>query len=77
MWAAIPLAVLFIYLFFRHFLFVLMVSDVVLGFLRKFRWFPGEGKRGKTIVHWVVALALFLGYLAVAGMAGWLKFVPV
>lgn len=74
--AGIVLAILFFYLFFRHFLFVLMFMDVILGWLRKFNWFPKEGKRRKTIIHWVIALGLFFGYLAVAGSAGWLEFIP-
>ena len=60
--AGIILAVLFFYLFFRHFLFVLMFMDLILGWLRKFKWFPKEGKRMKTFIHWVIALALFLGF---------------
>lgn len=74
--AGIILAVLFFYLFFRHMLFVLMFMDVILGWLRKFGWFPKEGKRRKTIIHWVIALGLFFGFLAVAGSAGWLEFTP-
>lgn len=74
--AGIILAVLFIYLFFRHFLFVLMFMDLTLGWLRQFNWFPKEGKRLKTVLHWAIALALFGGYLAIAGSMGWLQFVP-
>ncbi len=74
--AGIALAILFFYLFFRHFLFVLMFADIVIEWLRKFRWFPKEGKRLKTFIHWVIALGLFLGFLAIAGAAGWLEFVP-
>lgn len=70
------LAILFLYLFFRHVLFALMFMDIVLGWLRQFRWFPKEGKRRKTIVHWFIALGLFLGFLALAGSAGWLQFIP-
>ena len=40
--AGIVLGVLFIYLFFRHFMFVLMFMDLILGWLRKFNWFPKE-----------------------------------
>ena len=72
----IILGVLFIYLFFRHLLFVLMFMDLVLGWLRKFDWFPKEGKRRKTLVHWIIALVLFFGFLSVAGSAGWLEFIP-
>ena len=50
----IVLTVLFFYLFFRHFLFVFMFMDVIIGWLRKFNWFPKEGKRRKTIIHGVV-----------------------
>ncbi|SLN14940.1 hypothetical protein [Ruegeria meonggei] len=74
--AGVILGVLFIYLFFRHFMFVLMFMDLILGWLRKFNWFPKEGKRWKTFIHWVVALALLLGFLFVAGSAGWLEFIP-
>lgn len=74
--ALIVLLILFFYLFFRHFLFVLMFMDVVLGWLRKFNWFPKEGTRRKTFIHWIVALGMFLGFLAVAGSAGWLEFIP-
>jgi CDP-diglyceride synthetase len=72
----IILGVLFIYLFFRHFMFVLMFMDLILGWLRKFNWFPKEGKRRKTFIHWVIALALFLGFLSVTSSAGWLEFIP-
>ncbi|MDF1774605.1 MAG: hypothetical protein P1V13_01160 [Rhizobiaceae bacterium] len=72
----IVLTVLFFYLFFRHFLFTLMFMDVILGWLRKFNWFPKEGKRRKTIIHWVIAAGLFFGFLAAAGSAGWLEFIP-
>ena len=74
--AGIILGVLFIYLFFRHFMLILMVMDIFLGWLRKFNWFPKEGKRMKTFVHWVIALVLFLVFLLVAGSAGWLEFIP-
>lgn len=74
--AGIILAVLFIYLFFRHFLFVLMSTDLILGWLRQFNWFPKEGKRLKTVLHWAIAVVLFGGYLAIAGSMGWLQFVP-
>jgi len=66
------LAVLFLYLVVRHFLLVLMVMDVVLGWLRRFRWFPGEGRRGKVVLHWLIALGLFFGSLLLAGSLGWL-----
>ncbi len=74
--AGVILAILFVYLFFRHILFVLMFADLILGWLRRFDWFPRKGKRLKTFVHWLVALGLFLGFVAVAGSVGWLKFVP-
>jgi hypothetical protein len=70
------LGVLFIYPSFRHFMFVLMFFDLILGWLRKFSWFPKEGKRQKTFIHWIIALALFFGFLFVAGSAGWLEFRP-
>ena len=53
-----------------------MFMDVMLGWLRKFNWFPKEGKRRKTFIHWIVALGMFLGFLAVAGSTGWLEFIP-
>jgi hypothetical protein len=68
--------VLFAYLFFRHFLFVLMLSDVVLGWLRRFNWFPREGKRRKTLIHWVVAATMLGGFLLIGSLAGWVRFVP-
>ena len=74
--AGIILGVLFIYLFFRHFMFVLMFMDLILGWLRQFNWFPKEGKRMKTFIHWIIALTLFLGFLFIAGSAGWLEFIP-
>jgi len=73
----IILAVLFLYLFFRHLIFCLMFFDLILGWLRRFRWFPGEGKRMRVFVHWLIAVALFAGFLVVAGGAGWIKFVPI
>lgn len=63
--ASVVLAVLFLYLFFRHAIFVLMITDIVLSWLRKYSWFPKEGKRRKALVHW-----------AIAGSAGWLVFIP-
>ncbi len=74
--AAIVLGVLFLYLFFLHAFLVLMVMDIVLGWMRKFSWFPKEGKRRKALVNWAVAVGLFFGFLAVAGSAGWLEFIP-
>ncbi|MEM8629740.1 MAG: hypothetical protein AAGF74_00755 [Pseudomonadota bacterium] len=74
--AGIVLGVLFIYLFFRHFMFVLMFMDLILGWLRKFNWFPKEAKRRKTFIHWLIALALLFGYLFVADSAGWLEIIP-
>ena len=75
-WGGVILAVLFIYLFIRHFIFVLMVSDIILGWLRQFRWFPGVGKRRKACLHWVGALVLFAGYLVLGSRFGWLNFNP-
>ncbi|MCT4555501.1 MAG: hypothetical protein N4A53_12500 [Pelagimonas sp.] len=74
--ARIILGALIIYLFFRHFMFMLMFTDLILGWLRKFNWFPKEGKRMKTFIHWVIALMLWYGFLSIAGSAGWLKFIP-
>ncbi|WP_299988470.1 hypothetical protein [uncultured Ruegeria sp.] len=66
--AGFILGALSIYLFFRHFMFMFM--DLILGWLRKFNWFPKEGQRRKTFIHWIIALVLFLGFLFVAGSAG-------
>ncbi|MEM1163673.1 MAG: hypothetical protein AAGJ28_22300 [Pseudomonadota bacterium] len=74
--AGIVLMVLFLYFFFRHFMLVLMIMDLVIGWLRQFRWFPKEGKRLRTLVHWLIAFGLIGVYLAVAGSLGWLNFVP-
>jgi hypothetical protein len=70
------LGVLFLYLSFRYILFALMIADVMLGWLRKFAWFPKEGRRKRTVVHWIMAIALFFGFLVIAESAGWLQFVP-
>lgn len=74
--AGLLLAVLFIYLWFRHALLTLMVMDLLLGWLRRFRWFPKEGRRRKTLLHWIIAVVLFAGYLVVALSAGWVQAVP-
>jgi hypothetical protein len=74
--AGTVLGILFLYLFFRHVLFVLMFMDIVLGWLRQFRWFPKEGKRRKTLIHWLIALALFVGFISVAQPLGWLELIP-
>ncbi len=65
--------VIFFYLFFRHLLFVLMLMDLITGWLRKFNWFPKEGKRRKTIIHWVIAWGLFWGCLEVGILMGWVE----
>jgi uncharacterized membrane protein len=70
------LGILFLYFFFRHFIFCLMFFDLILSWLRRFRWFPGEGKRMRVFVHWLISVTLFVGFLVVAGGAGWLQFVP-
>jgi len=74
--ATTVMIVLFIYLFVRHFIFVLMIFDIMIGWLRQFRWFPSQGRRLKALLHWAIALVLFGGFLAVGGSAGWIKFVP-
>jgi len=74
--AGIILAILFIYLFFRHFLLVMMFMDLINGWLRQFNWFPKEGKRARTLIHWLIAVTLLVGYLSLAGFLGWLKFLP-
>ncbi len=74
--AGVVLTILFLYLFFRHFLMVLMIGDIVLGWLRKFSWFPGQGKRKKAFLHWIIALLLFVSFLLIARPLGWLVFMP-
>jgi len=74
---AIALVVLFLYVFVRHFIFVLMIMDIVIGWLRKFRWFPVQGKRLRAFVHWLTAIAAFSAFLAASGRFGWIEFVPV
>jgi len=74
--AGVILGVLFIYLFYRHFMFTLVFMDLFFGWLRKFNWFPKEGKRWKTFIHWLIAAALYLGFLSVANSAGWLELIP-
>jgi len=74
--AQIILIVLFFYLFFRHFLFVLMCMDIVISWLRKFSWFPKEGRRFKAFIHWLIALGLLIGFLFVGDLTGWLEFIP-
>lgn len=74
--AGAVLFALFSYLFFRHFLLVFMMMDLILRWLRGFRWFPGEGRRLRTVVHWAVAAGLFAGGLVVMGSQGWIKFIP-
>ncbi|MEQ6201650.1 hypothetical protein ABMC88_01230 [Sulfitobacter sp. HNIBRBA2951] len=73
--AGTVLAILFFYVFFRHVLFVLMFMDIVLGWLRKFRWFPKEGKRRKTFIHWLIAIGLFVGFIILAAALGWLELI--
>ena len=70
--ASIVLTILFIYLFFRHFIFMLMISDLVIGWLRQFNWFPKEGRRLKAFIHWLIALVLFLGFLLLSSVTGWI-----
>jgi len=73
---AVVFGLLLLYWFFRHFLLVMMIFDLMIGWLRQFSWFPTEGKRLKAILHWLVALGLFLGFQAIAAAAGWLSFIP-
>jgi len=74
--ASIIFFVLFAYLFFRHFLFIMIFMDLVISWLRKFSWFPSEGKRLKAFIHWLVALGLFLGFLFVGRSIGWIDLIP-
>lgn len=73
---SIVLTVLFIYMFVRHFIFVLMITDIVIGWLRKFRWFPIQGKRLKAFVHWIIAIVALVAFLVASGKLGWIEFVP-
>ncbi|MGB3148083.1 MAG: hypothetical protein WBA91_10050 [Paracoccaceae bacterium] len=83
-WAIVPantlagviLGVLFIYVFFRHIMFMLMFFDMFSDWPRNFSWFLKEGKRRKRFIHWIIALALLFGFLFVGGSAGWLEFIP-
>jgi len=70
------LFILILYFFFRHVLFVLMVMDVVNEWLRQFAWFPREGKRTKTFVHWIVALVLIICFLVAGTQIGWFQIIP-
>jgi len=73
--AGAVLAVLFVYFIIRHFLFVFMVFDVMVGWLRQFRWFPKEGQRIRIAVHWLIAIGLLVGYFALGAQFGWLDFI--
>ena len=75
--AGVVLFLLVLYLFFRHMLLVLMIADMLVGWLRRFAWFPKEGRRRRTVVQWLAALGLVVGYLILARFAGWLDFVPL
>ncbi|WP_166416023.1 hypothetical protein [Cochlodiniinecator piscidefendens] len=70
------LTVLFIYLFFRHLMVVFVVWDLIIGWLRKFRWFPKEGQRLKALMHWVIAIVLVVGFLIISNSMGWITVVP-
>ena len=61
----------------RHFLFLIMIAEAFLSWLRKFRWFPSKGKRLKTFIHWLVAIGGLGGYLVLASKIGWIIFVPI
>lgn len=74
--AGLVLVALILYFLLRHFLFTLMLMDLVLGWLRQFRWFPGEGKRVRSFVHMIIAVGLLGGYAAAGGAFGWFEFVP-
>jgi uncharacterized membrane protein len=75
--AGFLLFIVFMYLLFRHFVFILMIMDIVNGWLKRFRWFPGPGKRLKGLIHWIVAVGLLIGYMYLARAIGWLHFVSV
>ena len=53
-----------------------MFMDIILGWLRKFSWFPKEGKRRKALIHWLIAVGLYVGCLSLAASFGWLNFIP-
>ena len=68
--------IVFAYLFYRHILFIMMLMDLAISWLRRFSWFPGEGKRFKAFVHWIIALGVFLGFLFLGHSIGWIGFIP-
>ena len=68
--------VLFAYFFFRHFLLVMMLMDLMTSWLRKFSWFPSEGKRLRAFINWLIAFGLFAGFLFIGRSVGWIEFIP-
>ena len=75
--AGLLLGVLFAYLFFRQAQLILMVASFRFSWLRKFSWLSSENSRLKIAIHWIAALAIFLGFLMIASTVGWLRFVPI
>lgn len=76
-WLQILLVILFFYVFFRHIMFSFMIADVILTFFKQFRWFPSKGKRLRTFVHWLIAIALMVGTVIVASNLGYLEIVRI
>jgi len=74
--ANIVLLFLFFYLFVRHFIFTLMIMDLLFDWVRQFRWFPGPGRRADALKHWGIAMGLFFGFLIFGAVVGWFKFLP-
>lgn len=74
-WLQIVLIVLFFYLFFRHIMFSFVFMDIVLTFFKRFRWFPGPGKRLRAFVHWLIAVVLIVGTVIIASNLGYLEIV--
>ena len=70
------IALLVLYLIIRKILLALVVFDISISWLRRFVWFPSEGKRVITFVHWLVAVLLLLAFLLVNWALGWVEFIP-
>jgi hypothetical protein len=67
---------LFGYLFFRHFVFVMLLLELFMSALREFGWYPKPGNRTKAVKDWLIAVGLFATYLLIGGAIGWIDFVP-
>lgn len=75
-WIGYVIIALFFYFFFRHAMLVLMIMDFFISWLRSFRWFPKQGKRLKTCIHWLIALGLFFGFIGFAAVMDWYTLIP-